>query len=454
MGKKEDNWWSMAGGGGLALVLPVLLRGVNYLQRWMAGAEGRLAAINVDVERPIGPLPQPWRALAQGGENLKTFMDGNSEKIRELGPQYIRIDHIYDGFNVVAAENNNLKFNWTELDALVDKITAAGATPFFSLSYMPSAIASGDEVSEPKDWNLWADVVQKTIEHYSGERGLTGVYYEVWNEPDLFGKWTMGGRKDYKKLYSYAAAGARDAQNTQPFKLGGPATTGLYRNWLDKFFPFILDNNLRLDFFSWHRYDPDTNKYAQDVTNVDRWLDSHPYFANVEKIVSEMGPQSQAGGINDTSQGAVYVIAGQRELMYKAKLGFNFAVNGSWGILGKPRGEALKMLGTLGAQRLSVSGEGTWVRAIGAMKDGTYQILVANYDPKGAHSEVVPVSFMNLKNNNFILKQTFLAGTSRQEEVATTAAIWQKQVAMTPNSAVLLELTPVTKPQTTSLNSQ
>ncbi|MBI2587369.1 hypothetical protein HYW29_00970 [Candidatus Amesbacteria bacterium] len=447
MPKKEDNWWSMAGVVALALVLPVLLRGVNYLQRVTAGAEGRLAAINVDVERPIGPLPQPWRALAQGGDQIKTFMDGNTERIRELGVQYIRIDHVYDGFNTVKMENGTMKLDWTDLDILVDKITTAGATPFFSLSYMPANMASGDEVSEPTDWKLWADLVQKTIEHYSGEKGLTGVYYEVWNEPDLFGKWTMGGKKDYKKLYAYAAAGARGTTGVNPFKLGGPATTELYRNWIDKFFPFILENNLRLDFFSWHRYDPDTNKYAQDVMNVDRWLDSHPYFANVEKIISEMGPQSEAGGINDTDQGAVYLIAGQRELLYKANFGFSFAVAGKYGILGKPREEALKMLGKLGRQRLSISGEGTWVRAIGAMKDGTYQILVANYDSKGMHSEVVPVSFMNLKNNNFVLKQTFLSGKTTQEDVATTAAVWQKQIAMTPNSAVLLELTSVIKPQ-------
>lgn len=432
----------MAGVVALALVLPVLLRGVNYLQRLAAGAEGRLAAINVDVERPIGPMPQPWRALAQGGDQIKTFLDGNIEQVRGLETQYIRIDHIYDGFDVVKMNNNSLKFDWTELDRLVDKIIEAGATPFLALSYMPAAIASGDEVSEPKDWNLWAEVVQRTIQHYSGEKGLTGVYYEVWNEPDLFGKWTMGGKKDYRNLYKYAAWGAREAKNTRPFKLGGPATTGLYRNWIDKFFPFILENNLRLDFFSWHRYDMDINKYAEDVTSVDRWLDSHPYFAQVEKIISEMGPQSEAGGVNDTSLGAVYLIAGQRELMYKASFGFNFAVAGSSGVLDKPREEALKMLGELGTQRLSVSGEGTWVKAIGAVKDGTYQILVANYDPKGAHSEVVPVSFMNLKDNNFVLRQTFLSGSSRQEEVATTTAIWQKEVAMTPNSAVLLELTP------------
>ena len=114
---------------------------------------------------------------------------------------------------------------------------------------MPLAISKGDIVDEPKDWNEWALTVQRTIEYYSGEKGIANVYYEVWNEPDLFGKWTMGGNKDYKKLYLYASRGAQAAQVSQTFKFGGPATTGLYKNWLDRFFPFILENQLRLDFF-------------------------------------------------------------------------------------------------------------------------------------------------------------------------------------------------------------
>ena len=39
----------------------------------------------------------------------------------------------------------------------------------------------------------------KTIEHYSGkgERNMSGIYYEVWNEPDLaqFGSWNWEGTK-------------------------------------------------------------------------------------------------------------------------------------------------------------------------------------------------------------------------------------------------------------------
>jgi len=59
---------------------------------------------------------------------------------------------------------------------------------------MPGVIAKdGNIINPPNDWNEWTLVVQKTIEHYSGknDRNMNGVYYEVWNEPDLaqFGGW-------------------------------------------------------------------------------------------------------------------------------------------------------------------------------------------------------------------------------------------------------------------------
>ncbi len=439
---KKDSIVSFGGVVILALALPLFLKGVNYVQKLMVGAEGRLAAIAVETDHSLGPMPQPWRALAQGGEDLLGFMDQAGGQVAGVKTEYVRIDHIYDGFNVVQKESGNLKFDWSGLDRVVDKIRTAGATPFLSLSYMPIPISKGDIVDEPLDWNEWTQVVQKTIEHFSGEKNVPNVYYEVWNEPDLFGKWTMGGSKDYKKLYLYASRGAQAARVSQTFKFGGPATTGLYRNWLDQFFPFILENRLRLDFFSWHRYDADTGKYSEDVASVNRWIESHPYFAVTEKVISEMGPDSERGGQNDTRAGAAHLLAVMRELLARVKYGFTFSVTGQWGVVGKPRYEALRLLSYLGDQRLAVTGDGTWVRAFGAKNGDAYQVLMVNYDPRGEHSEIVPVTFVNLVNQNFLLRQTNMGGGTIQTEVATTEAMLQREIPLTPNAAVLLELTP------------
>lgn len=439
---KREQLISLTGVIGLALALPILLRLVNSVVRFFVGAEGRLAAITVETDHVLGPMPQPWRALAQGGQDLDTFLDKTSGQVAAVRPAYIRIDHIYDAFNVVSRDSSGLKFDWTRLDTAVDKIRATGATPFLSLSYMPTAISKSDIVDAPKNWNDWTTVVRRTVEHYSGQRNIPNMYYEVWNEPDLFGKWKIGSNKDYRTLYAYASRGAQAAQVNQTFKIGGPGTTGLYKNWVDEFFPYIMDNQLRLDFYSWHRYDNDLEKYSEDVASVDMWIENYPYFSHTEKIITEFGPDSQKGGANDTRAGAAHLLSVVRELLFKIKYGFVFSITGDWGIINKPRYEALRLLTSLGDQRLSVSGDGTWVRAFGAKKGDTYQILVVNYDARGSHSEIVPVTFVDLADRNFVLRQIAMGGGTTQVEVATTEAILQREIPLVPNSAVLLELTP------------
>ena len=438
--KNREQWTSFLGVVLMALLLPGILRLTNSLVRYVVGAEGRLSAIAVESDRVLGPMPKPWTALAQGGDNLKAFLQGHESKVQVLGPKYLRIDHIYDLFNVVSRNDSGLVFNWTELDKLVEEIVAVGASPFFSLSYMPVAISSGDILSEPKDWQEWSLVVQKTIEHYSGELGLSDVYYEVWNEPDLFGNWKIGGKKDYRVLYYYAALGAARANGVKAYKLGGPATTGLYKNWLDGMFRYVMQNKLRMDFFSYHRYDLDLLKYAEDVKSIDLWVNSYPYLSHVEKIVSEMGPSSEMGGNNDNILGAAYTVATARELMGKIKYGFGFSVSGNWGVIGKPRYESLQFLSRLGENRLSVTGEGSWVKAIGAKNGSKYQVLLVNYDPKQTHSEVVPVSFLGLNDKLFNLTVEMVGGIKRTVEVATTEAILQTSVPMSPNSVAIVEL--------------
>ena len=77
-----------------------------------------------------------------------------------------------------------------------------------------------------------------------------------------------------------------------------------------------------------------------------------------------------------------------------------------------------------------------------------------NYDPKESHSEVVPVTFINLKDYKYQLRTTYLGARTQSEEIASAAGIMQKSVPMSPNSVVMLELEPVTNTQAPSLNSQ
>ncbi len=443
--------------------LPILLVAIPEAVRYLGRAAGVPANLVIDLDATIGPLPHPWRNLAQGGEELdKQMFSSVINETKVLAPEYIRIDHLYDGYGVVSRDGSGaLKYDFSRLDATVQDILATGARPFLSLSYMPAAISKGDIVDLPKDWGEWEQVVRATVEHYSGinQLNIPNVYYEAWNEPDLFGGYKIAsGEKNYLTLYSHTAIGAKKAQNVNSFKLGGPATTALYKNWVDTFLNFVIKNNLKLDFYSWHRYDKDLAQYEDDWNSIYSWMDKHPEKADLELFVTEWGHNSNVDSGYDGKFGAIHTLAVSRVMMGRIARGFVFEVKdgpgtsqywGRWGLLTndkygvpvkKPRYQALQLLNSLGENRVSVNGEGSWVKAIASETEGVFKTLIINYDPNGKHAESVPVTLENLPKLNFTYKRTDFLGGIKSQNVATTEATWRTIEYMAPNSAAMFEV--------------
>ena len=454
---RKTDFLKLAGLLLLIVSIPVSVFLVKQITRLTSRASESPANIVVDTTAASGFLPRPWRNIAQGGEELVNFLDGVGREVGSLNPKYIRIDHVYDAFEVVGREGNELKFDFSRLDLLIEKIRGVGATPFLALSYMPQAIATTDIVSTPKDWNEWSLVVRRTIEHYSGEKGIAGMYYEVWNEPDLFGKFTA---ISYIPLYRAASRGAAEAVGVLPFKIGGPATTGLYKNWVDTLMKTVQEEKLRLDFISWHRYDTNPERHIQDISEVESWVGNFPYFSEIELWVTEWGPYSDNNPMYDEISGAAHLLTVVRLQMGKINSAFLFSVkdgkdpNGSpfWGRWGlftsdatgnkpKPRFTALSWLTDLGNGRLSVSGEGSWVKAIAARKDGEVQLVLINYDPGGSHSETVPVKVTGL-DGNYKYKERYIGGETRSGTLTSSGGEVSHQVFLKANESVFLTIFP------------
>lgn len=454
----------------LVIGLPILFYSFQYFSR----ATSVKANIVVDINRTSGPFPDRWKALAQGGEEKGVRMLENvSSKVSELYPKYIRLDHIYDFYNVVSRNSSgNLSFNFSKLDETVCDIYHTGAKPFFSLGYMPLTMSDdGSLIGKPKNWNEWSFLVQKTIEHYSNKNTIlpcgtledfwkTDIYYEVWNEPDLesFGKWKYEGEKNYNNLYYYSVKGAQQAQNVLPYKIGGPATTALYKNWIQKFLDFIINNNLRVDFISWHHYSKNTNEYTEDVIKLNKWLgESSKYdsYENLPRIISEWGYDSEKNIIADTDVGAAHTVASLRNLI-KAQLELSFlfeikdGTSLSWGILTyegieKPRYKALKMLNSLEGKQLIVDGEGSNVSAIASISENKTVLILTNYDELGQNYEAVPIKFKNLDGTNYKLTITYLNGRSEimlnlKPELGELKLNGEKSIIMPANTVISLVL--------------
>lgn len=441
----------------IVVVVIVIPQAVKYAGK----ASGTNANLVVNYEGVLGKMPTPWRNLAQGGEAPSDMIAPVVNEVKALKPEYIRLDHIYDAFKVVSKNNGQLTYDWSGLDGAVDSILKTGARPMLSLSYMPSSIAKGDIVSPASDWNEWGNVVQATIEHYSGrtQKNIDGVIYEVWNEPDLFGGYKTYGEKNYLDMYEASARAAMRVRDTNLFEIGGPAVTALYENWLEKIINFVDQKNLRLDFVSWHRYSTDLDQFAKDAAQGRAWAEKIPALVNLKYYVTEWGFNSEVDKRYDENFSAIHTIAASRSMMGSIDRAFVFEIKdgpgaekywGRWGLLTnekygtpekKPRYEAIQFLNSLSSNRISVNGEGSWVKSIGSVDDdGNVILLVVNYDPASTHGEAVPITFENLPSGNFKFTRSDFMGTSRSLRVATTSATWRAVEYMNPNSAAIITL--------------
>lgn len=436
---------------------------IKQVRQFFSQASGSPANLVVDTQSVLGTMPRPWRNLAQGGEDHNWRIEPISTKVKALNPEYVRLDHIYDFYEIVKGSPGNLQFDFSKFDLVIKDITALGAKPYIAMSYMPPTISSGDILAKPVRWEDWQLVVQKTIEHVSGTLKIEGVYYEVWNEPDLFGGWKYYGEKSYLDLYTYAARGAANAKNVQAFKLGGPAITALYKNWFDALAKHVIQNKLQFDFFSWHRYSQDLEIYPEDMANVRNWVAAYPQLEpTLEFHITEWGHDSNNSPGYDGQLSAAHTVAGSATMLNLVQRAFVFEIQdgkdpkgqqnwGRWGMLThndsgaqpKPRYQALKMLERLSSQRLPIQGQGSWVKGLAAKNTttGGTQVLLANYDSASRHSEQVPLTFTDITPGSFTLKQETLNGRVSQTQVATTAAQLQVTIPMSPNDVIWVELT-------------
>ncbi len=451
------------------IFLLVIIAGTIYsasqlkvVREFFSKASGEPANLVVNTTGVIGPMPRPWRNLAQGGEDHAWRIQPIQGQVNALNPEYIRVDHIYDFYDIVQGTPGNISFDFSKFDLLLDDILASGAKPYIALSYMPPAISSGDIVSPPVNWSDWQLTIQKTIEHVSGTRGIADVYYEVWNEPDLFGGWKYYGDRNYITMYDYAARGAANARTTQPYKLGGPGITALYENWFNAMLKYSTENNVRMDFFSWHRYNHDIDQYKKDMEQVRNWVTAFPQKDGLMEFhITEWGHDSENHAGYDGNYGAAHTTAGAIEMVGIVERAFVFEIQdgkdpegkeywGRWGLLThndfgakqKPRYRALKMLDSIGDQRLQILGKGSWVKALAARDDdGNTEVVISNFDTRGTHAETVPLTFDNIQPGSFTVTTKHLNGTQKVDKIATDSAKLQTWIPMSANDVAFVELT-------------
>lgn len=442
----------------LLLILPALLFAVKKVLDLRKGAAGTPANISIDTQSLQGNIPSAiWQNLAQGGEEAVDMLKPVISQTRALNPQLIRVDHLFDYYNVYQGPNS---YDFSKLDQVVNSVLATGARPMLSVSYTTNSMAkNGQNAGEPTDWNQWYQLVKATAYRYSQQKNISGIYYEVWNEPDLFGGWHYSKSPSYSTLYIQTARAIVDGAGSTVYKIGGPAITAYYSNWIKSLFKTASENRIRLDFISWHKYSKNIEDYLNDFDNFNSIIAAYPQYFDIERVITEIGPNPEPDPWYDNSLSGIHLMSLVTQLSGKIHRLFTFEIvdgptprsanSTGWGLIThsnngnkiKPRYYALQFLNQLRGQRLLSSGDGSWVTSLASKHNQTIQLLLVNYDPRNIHVETVPITFQNLTPGKYQLTTTNYLGT-KSSKIVTTSVVYRDQIYMEPNSAVLLELSP------------
>ena len=179
-----------------------------------------------------------------------------------------------DDMGTLVCENDQLLYSFFNADQIFDFLLSIGMKPFVELSFMPTALSSGDQivfhyranVTPPRDYARWSTFIGKLVGHWVDRYGLGEVrqwFFEVWNEPNLtaFGS---GKQSDYFEFYRHTAAAIKSVD--AGLRVGGPATAT--NAWIDDFIGFCSKNQLPADFISTHHYPTDAFGKPGDDTET------------------------------------------------------------------------------------------------------------------------------------------------------------------------------------------
>ncbi|QEE29900.1 glycosyl hydrolase family 39 [Terriglobus albidus] len=254
------------------------------------------------------PLPHFWEEMFGSGRAILTLRDSYREDLRTVkkatGFTYVRPHGIFMdeiGLFDLDAQGKPV-YNFSYIDQIYDGLLENGVKPFVELSFMPKKLAADpnqlhafwykQNISPPKDYTLWDDMIRAFARHLVARYGIDEVatwYFEVWNEPNLD---FWGGKPSmptYYELYDHTARALKGVNDR--IRVGGPSTA--QAAYAGEFLAHCKQANVPVDFVSSHVYANDT---AKDVFKTEERI---PRDSMVCRAVSKVHNEIAASAYPD-----------------------------------------------------------------------------------------------------------------------------------------------------------
>jgi xylan 1,4-beta-xylosidase len=379
--------------------------------------------IVIDATAPAHAFPHFWEQMFGSGRAILSLRENyrqDLQAVRQItGFRYVRFHAIFHDEVGVYDEDKQGQpvLNFSYVDQIYDGLLANGVKPFVELSFMPNQLAAKPvmqafwykpDVSPPKDWAKWDELITQFVSHLLDRYGIDEVnqwYFEVWNEPNI-DFWAGDPKQEtYWDLYDHTARAVK-AVNPR-LRVGGPTTA--QAAWADAFIQHCAAHRVPVDFVSSHVYG---NDRAQDVFSTDEiiprdkmvcravkkvhdqikastmpdlpliWSEFNASYFNEPAVTdaSYMGPWladtiRQCDGLTDVMSYWTFSDVFEEQGVVKTPFYGGFGLLAEDGIP-KPAFNTFKLLHRLGEERITINSDSALLTR---RKDGSLVIAVWNY---------------------------------------------------------------------------
>ena len=280
--------------------------------------------VTVDPSAIIGPI-KPMNAVNNG-----PYIDdrGQMQDFRTLHIPFSRTHDANEGYygrNLVDISavfpdfskdpDKPASYDFRETDAYIRTLVESGSEPFYRLGQtIENQTAAKYNIYPPKDYKKWASICEHIILHYN-EGWAQGFHYnirywEIWNEADLdqaSGRWKTEPRtwgapvEEFHKLYAVAARHLK-ARFPQ-LKIGGPSYCRIQgtKTYFPQFFQYMRDNQVPIDFVSWHKYGAEPSVFLMEADLIRGWMKEYGY-QDAELILNEWNYRRFKSGAGSSNE--------------------------------------------------------------------------------------------------------------------------------------------------------
>ena len=266
---------------------------------------------------PTDAIEDPWG---------KRILDRISQ---DKAANTIRIYTMFEDI-VYMDGNGELAYDFRLTDLRLDYLVEKGFDILMAFAAMPDCIAANKDATRsnsknktrykgkmfntsiPSDYALWEEICYTYTKHLVERYGLDTVkkwHLQCFNEPDIpqffmsnLPREAVDTRaEEYCKLYTAFANGI--LRVSEDLCIGGP-TLAEFASFMEHFLNYVKENNLRLDFISYHNYagtSPYTFLEPDGKFMIENWVKQNEYvldsirkcgFEDTELIVDEWGMSS------------------------------------------------------------------------------------------------------------------------------------------------------------------